>query len=156
MGISRPICETPDCTNLAKKQSKRRKDGSVRYCKICASCQRKKYGISNRGKPMHRRSDDAKKRRYAVDKKRRIEFYAKLKAERLQQQDNRCANKFCSIDEQLPLFCYDFHHQDPELKEHALSKLTSKSKMQIEANKCILLCAICHRLVHHKPSAVRF
>lgn len=47
---------------------------------------------------------------------------------------------------------YDFHHVDPELKKFAISKLiatTSWDKIWAEAQKCVLLCSICHRKVTH-------
>ncbi len=47
---------------------------------------------------------------------------------------------------------YDFHHIDPELKEFEISKWiasTSWSKIWKEAQKCALLCSICHRKLTH-------
>lgn len=45
---------------------------------------------------------------------------------------------------------YDFHHLDPTKKEKWMSTLIDRASdewMQ-EAEKCILLCAVCHRLAH--------
>ena len=44
----------------------------------------------------------------------------------------------------------DFHHIDPLTKEFPLTGITyALSKMKAEADKCILVCANCHREIHH-------
>lgn len=47
---------------------------------------------------------------------------------------------------------YEFHHRDPTEKEGDPSKMTQLSwkRLEAELNKCDLLCANCHRLVHHE------
>ena len=44
----------------------------------------------------------------------------------------------------------EFHHVDPNDKERAISMMTnySYSKIKSEVDKCIILCANCHREVH--------
>lgn len=44
----------------------------------------------------------------------------------------------------------EFHHSDPATKEFSLSagKFTSFSKFKKELDKCVLLCANCHREQH--------
>jgi len=45
----------------------------------------------------------------------------------------------------------DFHHVDPKQKDAGVSKLTRSpmtDKIQHELDKCVLLCANCHRMVH--------
>lgn len=46
---------------------------------------------------------------------------------------------------------YEFHHVDPTNKDQDPSKMMSRSKqkLQAELDKCILLCANCHRFEHH-------
>ena len=47
--------------------------------------------------------------------------------------------------------CYDFHHIDPNEKDFGISSkgYTLKwEKVKTELDKCILLCANCHRLKH--------
>jgi predicted HNH restriction endonuclease len=47
---------------------------------------------------------------------------------------------------------FDFHHINPQLKSFGLSKNSNRSPhifMQ-EVEKCMLLCANCHRLLHNK------
>lgn len=45
----------------------------------------------------------------------------------------------------------DFHHKDPTKKEHAIcdGRTRSFEKAKIELDKCVLLCANCHREVHN-------
>lgn len=44
----------------------------------------------------------------------------------------------------------DFHHLDPAEKEIEPSKVFTRSweRIQVELDKCVLLCANCHREVH--------
>lgn len=45
--------------------------------------------------------------------------------------------------------CLDFHHLDPTIKLRCISRMTdakqSQETIMIEMNKCIVLCANCHR-----------
>lgn len=52
------------------------------------------------------------------------------------------------VDKDYPQI-YDFHHKDPTQKDFAISQ-TSKSleKLKSELDKCIVLCANCHRREH--------
>lgn len=47
---------------------------------------------------------------------------------------------------------YEFHHRDPNDKDRDPSKMLQLSwkRLEAELNKCDLLCANCHRLVHHQ------
>lgn len=51
---------------------------------------------------------------------------------------------------QGPSLVYDFHHLDPNEKEHSLSSMWTKSwdRLREELDKCVMLCPICHRLHH--------
>lgn len=48
--------------------------------------------------------------------------------------------------------CLDFHHLDPDIKEHNISNICKtgwcKKRILKEINKCIVLCANCHRKIH--------
>ena len=50
--------------------------------------------------------------------------------------------------------CYDFHHLDPSIKDKEIAKLMSRSfeNIKIELDKCVLLCANCHRIRHAKEN----
>lgn len=45
----------------------------------------------------------------------------------------------------------DLHHIDPNIKDSGITKLAksaSYAKLQEEIDKCVVLCANCHRLLH--------
>lgn len=67
----------------------------------------------------------------------------KLKAiEHLGGKCNRCGYKSCAA-------VYDFHHKDPTKKDFEWGKYrTSWERLKTELEKCMLLCANCHREVH--------
>lgn len=47
----------------------------------------------------------------------------------------------------------DFHHLDPTQKDFSIayySNVVGREKLMTEINKCIPLCACCHRDRHHK------
>lgn len=51
----------------------------------------------------------------------------------------------------FPNSVYDFHHLDPQQKDFSLGEKNSTVKWEkviIELDKCILVCANCHRLIH--------
>lgn len=60
----------------------------------------------------------------------------------------KCAK--CGDDRSYVL---DFHHKDPKEKDNTISRLTahqaSKEKLNQELQKCICLCANCHREFHY-------
>lgn len=49
-------------------------------------------------------------------------------------------------------FCLDLHHKDGQDKEDNISRMVTKNfswdKIENEINKCVVLCAICHRKLH--------
>lgn len=50
----------------------------------------------------------------------------------------------------FPDECYDFHHIDPSQKEMSISRNSAVGyeKIRRELEKCVLLCANCHRIEH--------
>jgi predicted HNH restriction endonuclease len=46
--------------------------------------------------------------------------------------------------------CIDFHHRNPEEKEFHVGRMQGKSEAKIikEVEKCVCLCANCHRKLH--------
>jgi len=90
----------------------------------------------------------AKNKEYALEKQRIKKRERKLWAiEYLGGCCNRCGNTYHPS-------IYEFHHIDPTTKDRDPSKMMqlSKQKLQDELDKCILLCANCHRLEHHQEN----
>ena len=58
-----------------------------------------------------------------------------------------CKNEF-------PSYIYDFHHLDPNIKDFNIARLMGRKWENIvpELDKCILLCANCHRIRENKES----
>lgn len=67
---------------------------------------------------------------------------------------SKCA--ICGITEDLKFFA-EFHHIDPNEKEYQMSILFGRKwteTIEKELNKCLLVCANCHRLIHFKKGEV--
>lgn len=60
-------------------------------------------------------------------------------------------DKCLDCDTPYPDYVYDFHHLDPSTKDVNPSKaLTwSAERAKEELDKCVMLCANCHRIRHH-------
>lgn len=81
-------------------------------------------------------------RNKAIRKKQWDEFKSTLK----------CAH--CGFSHTAAL---DFHHEDPSTKEFNIHRLVGNgrfTKAYEEIKKCIVLCANCHRIHHHKEKKV--
>jgi len=62
---------------------------------------------------------------------------------------NNCGGVF-------PDCVYEFHHTDPSQKDKTPSKLfmLSDENIRKELDKCVMLCANCHRIEHHEDGYV--
>ena len=80
-------------------------------------------------------------------KARRLELKRWFREEYLPSQ--KCAN----CNESHPA-CIDFHHKDPHTKDAGIARILhdtrSKSTLMKELEKCIALCANCHRKLHYE------
>lgn len=71
-----------------------------------------------------------------------------LKIKSIEYLGNKC--KDCNLKDTCPDI-YDFHHVDPSKKDFNISRnghIKSWDNLKIELDKCILLCANCHRRRH--------
>jgi len=75
----------------------------------------------------------------------------KRKLELIKFRDGKCENKECGYDKNIAAL--DIHHKDPTLKKFRLDiRNLSNRKMEDilnEFKKCVILCANCHREIHH-------
>ena len=82
-----------------------------------------------------------------------IERWKKRKIKAIEYLGNECVD--CKTPHpKYPSSVYEFHHLDPSIKDYTWVKLRLKSwdKIKDELNKCVLLCANCHRIRHHNEN----
>ncbi len=82
---------------------------------------------------------------------RSVKKYRKKVKERLvEYKGGKC--EICGYDKCIDAL--EFHHLDPKEKDFTLSSsnVLSFDRMKKEVDKCILVCANCHREIHHKKN----
>lgn len=69
-----------------------------------------------------------------------------IKRKAIEYKGGRCEH--CGLEDIPAVF--EFHHLDPLEKEISISKMGGRkwASVKIELDKCVLLCANCHRKVH--------
>jgi hypothetical protein len=79
------------------------------------------------------------KKKDRINKIRAIEY--------LGGQCTDCGGKF-------PPYVYDFHHLDPTIKDKTIAQIIGRvwEKIVPELDKCVLLCANCHKIRHNKDN----
>lgn len=115
---------------FAKKRAA--KDGRQSRCNPCMS--KTMLVIYNKDRPLWNEKDKkakAKKRNWVNELK------------------SQCGCKFCGEKESI---CLEFHHLDPNDKENdiavMISNKASNNRLLKEIEKCIVVCANCHRKIH--------
>jgi hypothetical protein len=74
---------------------------------------------------------------------------------------NYLGGKICAKcgNRQLPICCYEFHHNKGN-KEMEISKIIQQQKkfdiIKKELDKCIILCANCHKEAHHFNTKITY
>ncbi len=76
-----------------------------------------------------------------------IDRWSAKKLEAIIYKGSKCVD--CNLQNEHPSV-YEFHHLDPSQKDYSWTKLRLRSNQDIklELDKCILLCANCHRKRH--------
>ena len=114
--------------------NKRLVGGVVGTCKKCRSSYNKRW----------RQNTSTDYREVANSKNR----------DKKQKLVNLFGNKCLDCQATFPLCVYDFHHLDPTIKDREISYLIrSPEKLMKEIDKCVMLCANCHRIRHHEGIA---
>ena len=115
---------------LSFSPDKRNKDGLQSQCKDCYKGDKSKHYHANKEVYLE------------VQKKRKRD--RKLKA--IEYKGNKCYDCGNSFHQSV----YEFHHLDPSTKEANPASLKSASweKFKEELDKCVMLCANCHRMRH--------
>ena len=111
-------------------RNKNTPDGFQHQCKSCAN------------KATHR-SQKRKPEKYRAARKRvRDKFVAEMRAYKVK---HGCAH--CGENHEAVL---ELHHTDPTVKDVHPSDSTSRKIFYEEVEKCIVLCANCHRKLHYE------
>lgn len=122
-----------DQSNFNKNKS--RKDGLNSICKECSRARSKQYYQEN---PDNHKLAVKKRNRKTREYLRRFMF--------------RLKSRGCTICPEKSACCIDFHHLDPNVKEHNISHLVghlnSTKLLKKELRKCVRLCSNCHRKLH--------
>lgn len=114
--------------------------------KICSKC-KKEQPITNYHKNGFNSRGEQKYRGYCKTCANKLETERYWKKREFIDQQRTCCAK-CGDDRTYVL---DFHHKDREDKSFTIGHLKKGSKeiIQAEIEKCICLCANCHREFHH-------
>ena len=104
----------------------------TRKCKVCQT----EYRRERRAKERDKHNNDTLNRRRAI-KEKAVEY-----------KGGKCTD----CQQVFPLCVYDFHHLDPSEKETNPGNLFGRRWENViaELDKCVLLCANCHRIRHAK------
>ncbi len=116
-------------------KSKRRKDGLNTICKDCPRIRSRNYYQNNT--ELHKKNVYRTKCLYI---------------EQLRYWINTEIRKNgCSLCKETHPCCLEFHHINQDEKEELVSRLISENnrrKLEIELNKCAIVCSNCHRKIH--------
>lgn len=128
--------------------NKARYDGHDPYCKTCKTQKIKDYRQTPEGKKVARRAAI----KWQQSNKEHInayqtEYRLKNKIKAVKYLGDCC--KICKLS--FPYAVYDFHHRNPLEKDFHPAAILARNWefIQRELDKCDLLCANCHRIVHH-------
>ena len=116
--------------------------------KECAKCHEllplDKFNIKSSGALTSYCKKCNHKNAYSLLKRRKLEILKKF--------GNECS--ICGYDKNIAAL--EFHHLDPNEKEFQLgsAKTTNLDKLLLEMNKCILVCANCHREIHYPDEII--
>jgi hypothetical protein len=92
---------------------------------------------------------------YADNRKDRQDKANDRNRSRKQEAVDRFGNQCEDCKQSYPNYVYQFHHLDPSQKDVNPSKaMASPTKMWEELAKCVMLCANCHMIRHHRKEAV--
>jgi hypothetical protein len=95
---------------------------------------------------------------YLANKEKVLVAVKKQRATEKNRWDTFKRTLKCTKCEQNHPAALDFHHVDPSEKENLVSKLVSNgcfAAAMKEVQKCIVLCANCHRIHHYEENTVK-
>lgn len=123
-----------------KQRDKRTYSDRKAYSKDYRAKNKEKISAYNRANYL--KTKEIRQERSAERRRQRKQFVTELKS----KPCARCKGTF-------PPAAMDFHHLDPETKEMNIGARyanLSMESLQKEIDKCILVCANCHRIIHQE------
>ena len=137
----------------------------IAHCRICYNKARRNKRIVDQ--EFKERTNIKNKENYYKHKEARIkavvEYRKTVHKSKLKEWGEKCRLKAiqefidyksklkCSKCDESHISCLEFHHLDPSKKEGLISKMrSSRKKLKIELEKCIVLCSNCHRKLHYE------
>lgn len=125
-----------DEINFSKDCS--RHDGLSNKCKDCQRKMTRKHYLKNK---------NVYKNRQRIRKLEHLEILNKIK------EDSGCV-----ICGESRVICLDFHHKNKNDKNFTISSNLGKSIDELlnEVEKCIVVCANCHRIIHSEDYIEKF
>lgn len=128
-----PKTDTPQARYYIKNKEKYNEWSRQSYYRNKEKCaeRAKQWRLVNKEYIITKQREDKRKRK-------------ELAIEYLGGKCSKCLNIFHPA-------VYEFHHKNPETKDRDPSKMLQLSwkRLEAELDKCLLLCANCHRLLHH-------
>lgn len=118
--------------------------------KICSKCGRELP--LDRFEPGRNQCRDCRNARRKELRQEHPEKHRQEAAKRQEEQTKwlYSLKKKCLICGETEPVCLDFHHIDPNEKDFTIGKNRNKSKENLmkEIEKCVCVCANCHRKIH--------
>ncbi len=118
-------------------KNKTNSDGLNSVCRVCSGLRSRQYYQDN--KEAHKLTIASNKAIYISQ---------------LREWINQSVKQYgCSACNEKEFCCLEFHHIHQEDKEYLISIListNSRKKLEIELNKCAVVCSNCHRKIHAK------
>jgi len=132
------------------KNGKSRTQGYKINCKDCGKeiiirkCQILQHGGSCKQCAVKKTHD--KNRIFEKEHCKEYHVHKARRKQLIRMKNNKC---FQCGAENLPIYCYEFHHRDPQTKSFDICKgYRSWKETLIEIEKCDMLCLFCHRTLH--------
>ena len=149
-----------------KIEGKKRNLSTRKYCLVCSP-----FNQHNTKQIDYKAFSDTKYCKGCDDTLNKDQFYVTRNGRKLSTYCKKCSNeqtikrqrdlKIKSVEylgnkcydckNKYPYRVYDFHHVNPSIKDFTIahSRFYSFDKIKKELDKCVLLCANCHRLRHN-------
>lgn len=122
---------------------KERKAYNKQYMTECRKKDKKSY--MKEYMKEYRLKNKKKRNVYAREYNKKYARKNKIKQILVDYKGGAC--QICGLRDNC-LSIYEFHHIDPSNKEGQLQSMSIKKQLE-EVDKCIMLCANCHRRIHN-------